>query len=172
MTLAQQLLEVARSLLAAQTAGTEEAQFRRAVSTAYYAVFHRLIEKSAEMLRGQNVEHGLFHVIARAFDHTAMKHLANAMRGGTAPEIVNKVIKQVPDDLRTVAENFVDLQLARHDADYALAENFDAARGTRALQQADAVFSQLDHSSPSPELVSFLTILPMWPQLKKRSQDT
>jgi hypothetical protein len=90
-----------------------QADLRRAVSTAYYALFHLLISEttlnwSRESSRGD---------LGRMFDHTRMKtasqrllDTSQSLFAGQDPALVQK--------LKTVAQAFVQVQNKRHIADY------------------------------------------------------
>jgi uncharacterized protein (UPF0332 family) len=88
-----------------------QADLRRSVSTAYYALFHLLVSEavshwSLESSRG---------ALARMFDHKLMKSASRQVADhkrypGEDPTVVMK--------LRQVAESFVQLQTRRHIADY------------------------------------------------------
>jgi uncharacterized protein (UPF0332 family) len=79
----------------------KQANLRRAVSTAYYALFHLLISEAVNYwrLKRQRTQ------LARSFDHRKMKGACHSCRSQNA-------------DLKAIAEAFVDLQSARHLADY------------------------------------------------------
>ena len=69
MALAEDLLEQAFLLLNKESKNPKQASLRRAVSTAYYALFHLLIqEASANWIRKDTRDH-----LARAFEHRTMK---------------------------------------------------------------------------------------------------
>src|SRR5580692_11459942 len=79
----------------------QQANLRRAVSTAYYALFHLLVSAAVSYWRVERQRSSL----ARSFEHGRMK---NACKNFRTQDI----------GIRFVAETFVDLQLVRHDADY------------------------------------------------------
>lgn len=69
------LLLVARQL--ADPSGAtppNDAQLRRAVSTAYYAVFHTILQAAAERFMGPGQEHtGGYSLLYRSFNHGKMR---------------------------------------------------------------------------------------------------
>lgn len=90
----------------------EESQgrYRRAVSTAYYALFHLLIgEATANWNRPEQREK-----LARAFEHKHMRRASDQVKGkpyaNEDPDVVAR--------LRQVAACFADLQQSRIEADY------------------------------------------------------
>jgi len=95
----------------------KQANLRRAVSTAYYALFHLLISESVSYWRLKRQR----TLLARSFEHRKMKGVCNNCRSRNA-------------DLKGVAEAFVDLQSARHVADY---DNSTAWTRSETLFQID-----------------------------------
>lgn len=108
MSFPEDLLQQAYDLAAKEPGEPKQASLRRAVSTAYYAVFHLLIDEavgkwSVERRRSR---------LARTFDHDGMKR--------KCAEVVKRVTDGAPlsEELNTAAHNFVQLQELRHIADY------------------------------------------------------
>lgn len=124
MALADDLLEQARHLARREKRKPKQASLRRAVSTAYYAVFHLLI---AEAVRNWK-RSGQRATLARAFDHGRMKSASTAIAGrtffGHDPVAVA--------DLKKIATTFIQLQQHRHAADY---DNSVTWSRTQALAQ-------------------------------------
>ena len=103
------LIETARRLTESGAAQPTQADLRRAVSTAYYALFHCLAGAAADLLTGseRNLE---WHQVYRALEHGKAKR-ACRQQGA---------LRAFPTEIHSFAETFVDLQGARHEADYAL----------------------------------------------------
>lgn len=101
MTYKDDLLKQALHLATWDRRRPKQANLRRAISTAYYALFHFLISEAVNSWR---IEYQR-PVLARAFEHGKMK--AACLRS-----------KLSSADLRNIANAFVDLQQARHLADY------------------------------------------------------
>jgi uncharacterized protein (UPF0332 family) len=121
--LPEQLIEQAEFLL--REAAFNEANVRRAVSSAYYALFHLLIRDAVV-----NWKHADQHAsLARSFDHKRMKDASTAilkeMGNIRIPLTASADAEQAARfRLSTVAQAFVDLQQARHKADYDVGEPF------------------------------------------------
>jgi hypothetical protein len=81
---------------------------RRAVSTAYYAVFHALARMCAdELIGGSNAKRQAWGRVYRALEHKAAKQtLLSSEAAAIAPAIV------------AFGRVFADLQEKRHEADY------------------------------------------------------
>lgn len=110
MALADDLLEQARHLAKREPKRPKQASLRRAISAAYYSLFHLLISSAIFQWKGVDQRP---HV-ARGFDHRAMKDAskrAAKLRFGTADAAIG-------GQLKTVAQAFIDLQQNRHAADY------------------------------------------------------
>lgn len=90
----------------------KQVDLRRAVSAAYYGLFHLLTTEAA-----QNWKHASQRDrFARLFDHGRMKTCSSKFVSRPLP--VNPAEVPVAEDMRLVADSFVKLQQARHTADY------------------------------------------------------
>jgi len=87
MPLADQLIDQARHLATRDMQGRpRQGNLRRATSAAYYALFHFLIDQACRSLvGGAPNRRRLRGVLARAFDHAAMKRAATSFASGTLP---------------------------------------------------------------------------------------
>lgn len=133
MPFAEDLLKQAFLLAHKEPRNPKQASLRRAVSTAYYALFHLLIqEASANWSRTDTRE-----FLARAFDHKTMKDASiraenAAYDAKLSPGAVSK--------LRAVARTFRELQRERHLADYSNAIRWDRVSALARVQQAQTAF--------------------------------
>jgi uncharacterized protein (UPF0332 family) len=115
--LPEELLAQARLLL---TLTPNQANLRRAVSSAYYALFHLLVR--ATVLKWNDPLH---HArIGRMFEHERMKKISGAtiksIRAASDRKYPNAIEVTRRTELTNVAQAFIILQQARHDADYNL----------------------------------------------------
>jgi hypothetical protein len=126
MSLHSDLLRQARQPAHLEPRRPRQASLRRAVSTAYYALFHLLIHEATTTLIAAPVVRGRF---SRAFDHGDMKAASKDFATATTAKQLAKLTGGVaiPPDLQTVANTFVDLQEARHEADYLYWNRFFAS---------------------------------------------
>ncbi len=120
--LSSDLLAVAR-LLATVEEGTPSsgAMLRRAVSTAYYALFHKVSHAAAQRFMGPDQEASAgFALIYRCFDHRNMKMVCQALRAATLKVSFQIHLRRtaVSRDMLDFAKAFPELQEARHLADY------------------------------------------------------
>ncbi len=131
----EQLLDQASVLVTGQR---HQADVRRAVSAAYYALFHLLIRDT--VVHWSTPRHR--SRLERTFDHQRMKTasanlLQNPPRNNSVPTPEEAVVRR---KLVEVAEAFTDLQQARHRADYDLSEPLDPSDALILVEQAVAVF--------------------------------
>ena len=103
------LIETARRLTEFGTPQPTQADLRRAVSTAYYVLFHCLAGAAADLLTGSSRRSPEWHQVYRALEHGKARN-ACQQQG---------VMRTFPMEIRSFAKAFVDLQDARHQADYA-----------------------------------------------------
>jgi uncharacterized protein (UPF0332 family) len=136
MAYADGLLELARHLANLEPTNPRQACLRRAVSTAYYALFHLLISEAT--LNWGRPE--LRSELGRVFEHGKMKNASaekrfalNADFGKNPPP--NKALV-ISKHLHSVANTFIQVQQKRNDADYDTGKEWTQ---TDVLTQIDAV---------------------------------
>src|SRR5580704_8659638 len=103
------LLKQAIDLIHKDASNPTQADLRRAVSTAYYALFHLLISETTLNWNRASSR----NMLGRMFDHSLMKKVADSRRMPFTGEDIGVV-----SGLRLLAKAFVDLQDLRHTADY------------------------------------------------------
>jgi uncharacterized protein (UPF0332 family) len=112
--IAEDLLTLAGRLANPAPDDPQRASLRRSVSTAYYALFHFLVQ---EAVQGWNGAEGVRNGLERKFEHSRMRLVSQSVAqdkwsGWSVPKLTP------PLELRSVAQAFVFLQEARHLADY------------------------------------------------------
>lgn len=124
------LLSQATQLVHQESRKPKQASLRRAVSTAYYALFHFLVSEAVVNWK----QHELRQALSRTFDHHLMKAASNRLRDrGQFP--FDDEDPQVVANLRAVAKTFSRLQDKRHIADY---DNATFWTRTEALELVDS----------------------------------
>jgi hypothetical protein len=115
MSLTSDLLDQAKHLANREPKRPKQASLSRAVSTAYYALFHMLTDTATTtFLRGVS-DASLRPVLKRAFTHSEMSKAAKGFKSANPISVVSKALKTaIPKDLQAIAETFVDLQEMRH----------------------------------------------------------
>jgi len=137
MTLAADLLEQAQHLAAREQGRPKQASLRRAISTAYYSMFHLLVDDASRYLVASS---RLRPAVARSFEHQAVRAAAEAIGAISRSPNSNHWVRShlndpISADLTSICDTFVDLQKHRHKADYDIGIKF-----TR-LQTNDVVSS-------------------------------
>jgi len=146
MALHHDLLEQADHLARRETRRPRQASVRRAISSAYYALFHLLAAEGARsfapaqplLLRLQ---------VRRAFGHRDMQEVCRQFAAGSPNQATGRLLQGTLEPaLRRFAEIFIELQEARHDADYdvtATFSRFDASQKVRLAREAFALWAQI-----------------------------
>lgn len=142
-------------------AAPSETDARRAVSAAYYALFHPLAAEGANNIAPPGVG-GLRERVSRAFDHGQMRRVCDLFsRGswGSVPAVKPLVAPPLSPDLVRVAEAFVVLQDARHASDYDLGSTLARRDAVRFVLLADDAFGAWERVRGTPNAAVFLTAL-------------
>jgi len=103
------LLQIASDLAEVNTRRPRRADLCRAISTAYYAMFHCLARTCADTLAGTgpNQSRPAWRQAYRALEH-----------GQATSRCKHQSIRKFPDAIQDFADTFAALQLKRHLADY------------------------------------------------------
>jgi hypothetical protein len=176
--LSYDLLAQAQILARREPRRPKQATLRRSISTCYYAIFHFLIEEATFLLVGAG--HGdsqLRQFAARSFVHGKMKSLCKEFVKGNAQSI-HELLRPFwtpmsvanATGMRLVAQTFIDLQDARHDADYNVSVTFSRHEALNAVARAENAFNAWRRlRSSNRELCRFFAIaLSLWPSLSSR----
>jgi hypothetical protein len=157
MSFADDLLEQAEHLVGRDPRRPRQVNLRRAISAAYYGLFHPLCgEATAALVSGADFR----ALLSRAFEHTDMKKVCLPFTAGNLPKHLQAVVgATVPPDLRTVANAFVELQQARHDADYNLSATYSRVNTAQILHSARAAFEAWQRVRATPPARVFLVAL-------------
>jgi hypothetical protein len=109
---------------------------RRAVSAAYYAVFHFLIAEATSNWNNA----ALRTALARAYDHGVMKTASNRILNPRDFPFTRED-PGVVANLRFIAQAFSQLQEDRHFADYNLTKDLDPVEALTQVKSAEKIFS-------------------------------
>ena len=138
------LLTVALDLLEAAERTQNKVHLRRAVSTAYYAMFHCLARISADRLiraRGALRDRAAWLHVYRSLQHQqAQKQCLNT-----------RAMAMHPEAIRRFAAQFAGLQEQRHRADYNPAATFETADVRRAIRAAAEVIRPFEEASEADQ---------------------
>ena len=139
------LFEHAEMLVTIDPRRSRQANLRRAVSAAYYALFHTVTQSAAALYSD---DPKLAALIARRFDHGVIRDAAATFAAGRVPAIAAPYLasRSVPFALQTVCQTVIELQEARHSADYDAAfslTRLEAAQYVRAAREAVEAWSEI-----------------------------
>lgn len=146
---------LARHLTSPGPTDPEQAWLRGSVSTAYYALFHLLTQETAQRWTGsQAARLGL----ERTLRHDQMKDVclrirAGSWKGWSTPQL------SVPTELRHIADIFVGLQEARHQADYNNEKLWTDTEVDAKVNAADTAFQNWKKIQGSPVADEYLLSL-------------
>ena len=136
-----------------------QASLRRAVSTSYYAVFHLLVDGAARLMLAGRDRATLRHCLARAFGHAAMRQVAQQFSDDNVSPKLSPALggQALQPELVRVAGALVELQEARHKADYDTARRFTRREVLDLVSQAEQAFADWAHVRGSIQADTFLT---------------
>jgi uncharacterized protein (UPF0332 family) len=168
----EDLIAQAKQLAMADSRRPKQANLRRAISSAYYALFHFLVSESCRAVVGTGADRPHFRTaLARAFEHTTMAKACASFGGSTLPASVSKGFPatfSIPAPLRNAASAFVEAQEKRHAADYDLTERFSRADVLAFVAQVEAAIGNLNAVGDAPLKQFFFVSLLTWNVLTKR----
>lgn len=161
MSLATELLEQARHLITKEPRRPKQASLRRGVSAAYYALFHKLTDASSRFLVAGNGagRQELRHALRRSYVHGEMKSVSNSFAGGTPPQLWQHPAGSISVDLRGIAESFVELQEARHEADYDHAKIWTRQEATDLVERVEQAFEAWERVKDGRDAAAYLVAL-------------
>ena len=154
------LLEQARHLANREKTKPRQASLRRALSTAYYALFHLLIHEAT--LNWKRVDQRAF--LARFFEHGKMRSASDRQRIELNAYFKTKPVP-CPDldcarHLHRVAETFLQAQQQRQTADYDDSRAWTRIEVLNLIARVDAAFQSWreirDESAAQTYLISLL----------------
>ncbi len=161
MPLPDELLQLADELAKLVSQSATQAAYRRAISTAYYSVFHLLVEAAADHAC-QQPPYGLREVLQRHLQHGHMKNTAQRFSGGhgSLPQQLQALLPSpIPPSLAAVAKTFASLQDKRHQADYSRNQSFTQWDAIGAVDEARQLFNDWKTTvSSEPEYVQVFLI--------------
>lgn len=166
------LLQQAVRLATLDPTRPRQANLRRAVSAAYYALFHLLVDEATRVQIGAQHNQAAFrHVLGRAFAHGVMKEACKSFGGGSLKKGVAKGLPAgfvVPIAIRDLATTFVNLQDRRHAADYDLTERFERSDVLVLIGHVEGRIQAFNNLASSTEKRFFLACLWAWKDLANR----
>ena len=159
MSLHAGLLKQAKHLAAKEPRRPQQASLRRAVSASYYALFHMLVDDATRLMLPGRARHPLRDCLARAFQHAAMRKVAQQFSTDTVSQRLGPGLtgQRLQAPLVAVATTFVDLQEARHEADYDRARRFTRREVLDLVDRVDQAFHDWPGVRRTVQADTFLT---------------
>lgn len=170
--IAEDLLSLAETLADATNDSTT-VHLRRATSSAYYALFHGLIGDATTRLTGPDPTRDRDrHTLSRWYSHAEMRTVCQWVirltRGGSVPNGVADLLAPSVPQLADVARAFIQLQEARHEADYDHRADLDVADAFGAIGTARDALAHLPALAGGRVYDNYLVLLLGGPKLTSR----
>lgn len=159
MDLAWDLLVQARRLAELDSGKPKQANLRRAVSSAYYALFHLFI---AEFVRKVLTGHqkALMDRVSRSFNHPDMLKVCRQWQQSVLPQTLADLMERAADPrFNAIAKTFVDLQEARHEADYDVSARLSRSETLARIRDVELAFDNCNAIRNSDQAITFLVSL-------------
>jgi hypothetical protein len=124
MATADDLLDAAQTLL---DNGRHAGHWGRAISTAYYAAFHCIVDAAVPLIFAQPqardggrdwFEHRAMRQVASCVASAPARHEAEHVNAWLRDALKYRMTAPPPEHIRTLCRHFVELQGRRHEADY------------------------------------------------------
>ena len=160
MSLHADLLVQAEELARRDARRPRQANLRRAISSAYYALFHLLASEASALYAG---EARLAARITRTFNHAEMKKASEMIANDKLPKGIHPPGGYVaPDDLKDVANALIDLQDERHLADYDLNRKYRRREALNHVQTARRAFDAWERVRRTDHARVYLACFQLW----------
>lgn len=157
----EDLLEQARHLAKRERNRPKQASLRRAVSSAYYALFHLLISEAVKNWKRPEER----FTLARMFEHEAMRRICAKKREEIRAQL-NKIPQPAPGPntastghLLNVVEVFISMLEDRHTADYNGAKVWGRIDVLERIGAVERAFASWKTIRSQPEAQNFLVTL-------------
>ncbi len=161
------LLEQADRLITPPGGGApRQADLRRAISNAYYAIFHAVVAEAADVLVGKTHRASpRYALVYRSIDHKSLRELCENVKKKTLPEKYSKYSPKggFGSDLIALAAAVVDLQEKRHLADYDPLFRVRMSDAVLAVATGRTALSRFKNAS-RPSRKAFLSLLVFSPR--------
>jgi hypothetical protein len=160
MALHDELLSLSKELVDRNPGIAADADLRRGISTAYYALFHLLVHHATTHLIAIT---SVQSRVARSFEHKIMRAVCKdyaVLKPNHSGQIVLLSSGQaVPQGIVEIASTFESLQQARHKADYDTAAHFTQPESQFNVLKAELAFLDWAAVQGDPAADTFLAEL-------------
>ena len=156
------LFEQARRLASPPSTGApRQVDLRRAISSAYYGVFHFALAAVADEVVGKAQRNSsLYTLVYRSVDHRGFKELCVEVKKPILPSRFSAYLPRngSGENIQAFATAAVDLQERRHTADYNPQSRFKASEVELAIGLAESAVRRFQRANASRRKI-FLTLL-------------
>jgi uncharacterized protein (UPF0332 family) len=153
------LFEQAASLISPQAGRPRQVDIRRAVSAAYYAIFHAIITAAADQFIGvTNRGESRYGLAYRSVDHGWLRKLCEEVQKSSLSVKFKSYAPSAGFGANMAAFAAATLQQRRHAADYDVMIRMNKSDASVAIATARAAVSRFSATSP-PERLAFLSLL-------------
>ena len=146
-----ELLTLARRLSVGSGAShPNDAELRRAVSTAYYALFHKVARAAAERFMGPGQENAAgFSILYRGLEHREIKSVCEALQVSTLKQKYQTSLGRqfFSQDMKDFCSALPALQEARHSADYDPGRRFIPSDVASLIDAAETAMDAFDRAA-------------------------
>ncbi|MDO9713306.1 hypothetical protein [Paracraurococcus lichenis] len=125
------------------------------MSTAYYALFHKVLQAGAERFMGPGARRsGGYGLIYRSFNHGRMRQVCEALTATRLSATVQRQLGRtvVSQDMRDFAAGFANLQELRHQADYDPSSHFPPSIVGTLVDTAEVTMAAFDRTTPDEQV--------------------
>ena len=163
MTDPARLLIHAHNHLGSSKGAPNQTDLRRAISSAYYAVFHHFLRSVSDHLIGSSPTHRKrpeYRLVYRSLQHASMSEVCEAVRKPSLSDRYERAcgLASFSHGIKGCATAFVDLQRMRHAADYDPVRRFTKAQASAVIDTAAYATMAFD-AAPDAEKSLFLHLL-------------
>lgn len=155
------LFEQADRLLAPTAGPPRQVDLRRAISAAYYAVFHYIVTAAADEFVGKT-KRGVnrYTLVYRSIDHRALRELCNEAKKQQLPLKFQKYVPATGfgPNIQAFASAVVELQEKRHAADYDPSIQIKTSDASLAIATARSAIRRFERAG-AQRRKAFLTLL-------------
>lgn len=154
------LFEQAEKLIRPRGAlAPRQVDVRRAVSSAYYGVFHHVLTAAADLYVGAARPAKRYTLLYRSVDHRALRSLCEEAKKQTPSAKYRKYVPTgLGPNLQAFASALLELQEKRHDADYDPLIRMKASDARLVIATAKSAVRRFDKAS-AVNRRAFLTLL-------------
>lgn len=134
-----ELLAHARLLTTLDPESPKQVNLRRAISAAYYSVFHLLAHEVSQALLPSPKHSSERLLLVRALSHDEVRNVSERIRKGENLPAFGTI--KAPAQLREVAEHAYELQGARNTADYDPSKTYTLTETVAYVERAERTFA-------------------------------